>query len=203
MEIVPIPLMDRARVAGWIDHRKTNLLAAMARDQAGALGLVGLFFRHLAPVAAARFGGPAALLLWVCSIRHHRPGNAEHAPPHIDATFFPPGGDGLTFWCPLDVVGETAPGVTFHTPNGECTPRVGPGQALVVPPDIPHHTQRLDGERVSVEFRCAPAKRLPLGLSGRIAVLNGGPDRRLLIAPPDQLVHDGLCARHQTIDGIV
>lgn len=196
MRTVSFPPFDRDRVATMVKGRKSNLLAALPDDPAGVAAVVRTFFRHLAPIATERFGEPAALILGICTIRHHKPGDAEHAPRHVDANFFPPTGFGLTFWCPLDVIGETSPGVTFFTEDGEVTPKVGPGSALVVPPTLPHQTQALDGERLSVEFRCAPMRRLPINVGeSRIAIvapIEGVP--RLLIAPAPQLIRDGLCA---------
>ena len=195
MQVIPIPVFDRTRVAAMVKGRKSNLLAALPVDHAGVTAVVRVFFRHLESVAAEQFGERAALILGVCSIRHHRRGDAEHAPRHTDSNFFPPHGLGLTFWCPLDADGETAPGVTFFMDDGEYTPRIGPGSALVVPPMLAHQTQALDGERVSVEFRCAPVSRLPVNVgTSRIAIVapvDG--TARLLIAPVTQLVRDGLC----------
>lgn len=197
IQIVEIPPFDRSRVAAMVMGRKSNLLAALPNDPAGVTALAGIFFQHLAPIAAERFGEPAALFLGVSTLRHHKPGDAEHAPLHTDARFFPPSGIGLTFWCPLDNVGEHAPGVTLFTDDGEITPRIGPGSALVVPPTLPHQTQALDGERLSIEFRCTPVGRLPVNVQDtRIAIVtpvNGTP--RLLIGPASQFIRDGLCAR--------
>lgn len=81
-------------------------------------------------------------------------------------------------------------------PEGEFVPCVGPGQALVIPPTVMHRIQRIDGERASLEFRCAPARNLPVNLGeSRIAVQAQIDGRwRTLVAPVTQLLRDGLCA---------
>jgi hypothetical protein len=144
-----------------VQSRKTSLNQCWNRDPAMGVEMVVGFFDMLAPTAVARLGGPVALLLDFCSFRHHRCGDAERAPWHTDARFFQPNGNGLTFWCPLDRIGPGVPGVEFR--DG-VVPGLGPGEALVIPPDVEHRTEVLDGERLSIEFRCAAADRLPTNL---------------------------------------
>ncbi len=144
-----------------IDGRKSTLNHAWNKDQQTAVELTVGFFRELAPYAAERFSRPAALLIDFCTLRHNRTGAVEIHPMHTDARFFGRKGEGLTFWCPLDEVGTTAPGVTLLLDGREVTPKLGPGQALVIPPEVQHRTQAIDGERVSIEFRCVPADGIP------------------------------------------
>lgn len=162
MQILDFPPLDRSRIAAMVDGRKAALGACWSRDPDAAVALVVAFFAHLAPTAAAAFGGrEPALLLGVCTLRHHRTGDAERAPWHTDARFFPPDGVGLTFWCPADLVGPGVPGVEFRDGS---VPAIGPGHALVIPPDVEHRTQPIDGERLSFEARCSPVDRIPVNV---------------------------------------
>ena len=193
MQIVEIPRIDRQRVAAMVRGPKCNLLDALKTDPEYTGSLTMLFFRSMAAHAERQFGEPCALFLAVCTIRHHRPGTSDHhAPAHTDAGFFKPHGRGLTFWCPLDTVGPGVPGVTCRVDGVETTPRLGPGQALVIPPDVEHRTQPIDGERISVEFRCTPRSQVPGNVAmSRIAVRDG---RNVVVDDAPSLAARVLCA---------
>ena len=190
MQIVQIPRIDRERVAALIDAQKATLAQVWMRDPSTCAVIVHVFFSHLASIAVEHLGGPVALLLDFCTLRHNRMQTTEHHPWHTDASFFQPAGLGLTFWCPLDPVGDVAPGVTLGTPDGEVTPRLVPGDALVIPPELLHRTQSISGDRVSIEFRCAPVEQIPtnVGSSAIATKRRRGNQKGVLIEADGRLI---------------
>jgi len=111
----------------------------------------------LSPHAEAAFGEPATMLLAASTIRHHGAERAELAPWHVDrAAFFREVDRGLIFWLTFDDAGDTVPSIEFDYGGRRVIPKVKAGHVLVFGPDVPHRTQPIYGERVSVEFRCAP-----------------------------------------------
>jgi hypothetical protein len=161
MKIIQAPLFDRNLIVSSIGDTKVPLARILQDNQKLGIDIIKNFFGDLYTYSNSYFRERTALLLGFCTVRHNTIQKTEHHPLHTDDAFFPPNGTGLTFWCPLDYVGHKSPGITFVCDGTEITPSIGPGQAVVIPTNLPHKTQSISGERASIEFRCSPYNTLP------------------------------------------
>lgn len=181
-----------AKVVG--PGEKMHFLTFMQQVPATGRLLALAWAEALAPLADAWFGEPAVSVLQLGTVRHHTTRAAERAPWHCDANFFGgAGGRGLTFWLTLDDAGRTAPGVEFEFDGQAMTPVVPAGSALMFGPHVKHRTQLIDGDRISVEFRCSPRRLLEAsGVLRSLAVVatelrDGG--RWLCLRQGDEVLH--------------
>jgi len=150
-------------------------LAAICGQAAKRLLLA--WAESIEPIASEYFGEPAAAVLPLGTVRHHSTTAIERAPWHVDLVFFRPvEGRGVTAWLTFDDVGKTAPGIEFEFEGRSMIPLVPAGAGLMFGPRVKHRTQLIDGDRISVEFRCVPAAMVRDGndWDGTVAIVEDG-----------------------------
>lgn len=147
----------RSSIAGLVPSGGKITFAQLCeeRPKTGYQLLLG-FAEQLSARADTALGERAALILPLGTVRHNSAVQTDLHPWHTDRSFFQPAGHGVTFWVTFDDVGETAPSIEFDVDDQVHVACVKAGTALMFLSNVRHRTQRLNGERISVEFRCMP-----------------------------------------------
>ena len=147
----------------------------LTRPRVGHELLMGWADR-LFPHAYKAFGEPVATVYAIGTVRYNTAEQTDFHQWHTDDWFFEPHCTGVTFWLTFDDVGVSAPSLEFDADGESHVPVVPAGTALMFNSKIKHRTQEISGERVSVEFRCAPLSvRTGNWLTAAQATVESGP----------------------------
>lgn len=182
----------RSSIAGLVPPGGKITFAKLCeeRPKTGYQLLLG-FAEKLSTHADAALGERAALILPLGTVRHNSAVQTDLHPRHTDRSFFQPAGHGLTFWVTFDDVGETAPSIEFDVDDQAHVACVRAATALMFLSNVRHRTQCLNGERISVEFRCMPVSARSADVLSVLQVMveEGPAGRRMVVSRDGTELH--------------